>query len=306
VPKRVCPAAPARDDAIWLNWLAPMAVVVGWSLQCGGTCMTSMSGLAGVRGTQGGHEPAGLQTAIRRYIVEHGLQPGDRLPSESELAASLGNSRLIVREALRALDAVGVLESRAGSGWFVRPFDVAAAARIFAQSLAFHHRALLDLLAVRRAAESRLVETLAGVLSEGDLATLDELADRMKWRASRGEVFAAEDAEFHRRLLAGTGNLVALALADLYLNVVREMYQRGLPRPDEEELPAAAAAHGEIVAALRRGDGIEAARVMDTHHDLSEKRIRAWMAGQEGGEDSAGTGAVRDAVQAALLWPGPA
>src|SRR5215218_1267208 len=77
-----------------------------------------------------GREPAGLQTAIRRYIVERGLRPGDRLPSEAELAAALGNSRLIVREALRALDAVGILESRAGSGWFVRPFDVAAAARI--------------------------------------------------------------------------------------------------------------------------------------------------------------------------------
>ncbi|HVG98204.1 MAG TPA: FCD domain-containing protein [Chloroflexota bacterium] len=250
-------------------------------------------------------EPAGLQTAIRRYIVEHGLQPGDRLPSEAELAAALGNSRLIVREALRALDAVGVLESRAGSGWFVRRFDVAAAARIFAQSLAFHHRALLDLLAVRRAAESRLVGTLVGTLAEADLAVLEELADRMRWRAGRGEVFAAEDAEFHRRLLACTGNLVALALADLYLNVVREMYQRGLPRPEGEELPAAAAAHGDIVAALRRGDGAEAARVMDAHHDLSEKRIRAWMERQAGGADAAGAGAVRDAVQAALLWPGP-
>jgi DNA-binding FadR family transcriptional regulator len=257
-------------------------------------------------------EPAGLQTAIRRYIVEHGLQPGDRLPSESELASALGNSRLIIREALRALDAVGVLESRPGSGWFVRPFDVSAAARIFAQSLAFHHRALLDLLAVRRAAESRLVGTLAGVLTETDLAALEELADRMAWRAGRGEGFGAEDAEFHRRLLACTGNLVALALADLYLNVVREMYQRGLPRPEGDELPAAAAAHGEIVAALRRGDGMTAATVMDTHHDLSEKRIRAWMAGQEGDPASAGEGtgaerteAVRDAVQAALLWPGP-
>src|SRR5688500_20288124 len=63
--------------------------------------------------------PESLQTQIRKYIIERGLQPGDRLPSEGDLAGALGNSRLIVREALRALEAVGVLESRRGSGWCV-------------------------------------------------------------------------------------------------------------------------------------------------------------------------------------------
>jgi GntR family transcriptional regulator, transcriptional repressor for pyruvate dehydrogenase complex len=248
--------------------------------------------------------PESLQTQIRKYIVERGLQPGDRLPSEGDLASALGSSRLIIREALRALEAVGVLASRPGSGWYVRAFDVGAAARIFAQSLAFHHRALLDLLAVRRAAEGDLVASLAGRLPERDLAVLDDLAQRMEWRASRGEVFPAEDGEFHRRLLAHSGNLVALALVDLYMGVVREMYEHGLPRPDEEELPRSAAAHGEIVAALRRGDGAEAARIMRAHHDLSESRISAWAA-QHDDPSSADATALRSAVQAALLWPGP-
>jgi DNA-binding FadR family transcriptional regulator len=249
--------------------------------------------------------PERLQAQIRRHIVQRGLQPGDRLPSETDLGAALGHSRLIVREALRALEAVGVLESRPGSGWFVRPFDVSAAARIFAQSLAFHHRALLDLLVVRRAAESSLVATLGGKLDGRDLAALDELADRMRWRAGRGEIFAAEDGEFHRRLLACSGNLVALALADLYLTVVAEMYERGLPRPDGEELPRAAEAHAAIAAALRRGDGAAAAAIMNAHHDLSERRITAWVERQADGAAPESAGAVRAAVQAALLWPGP-
>lgn len=256
------------------------------------------------RGSHSG-PPETLQAQIRRTIVERGLQPGERLPSEAELAAALGYSRLIVREGLRALEAVGVLESRPGSGWFVRAFDVSAAARAFAQSLAFHHRALLDLLAVRRAAESRLVTELAGALPERDLAALAELADRMRWRAGRGEIFAAEDREFHRRLLACSGNLVALAIADLHLNVVVEMYQHGLPMPDEEELHRVAAAHGEVVGALRRGDGAAAARIMDEHYDLSERRITAWLARQADDPATADAGSVRAAVQAALLWPGP-
>ena len=249
--------------------------------------------------------PESLQTQIRRVIVERGLQPGDRLPSEGELAAALGNSRLIVREALRALEAVGVLESRPGSGWYVRAFDVSAAARVLAHSLAFHHRALLDLLAVRRAAEGDLVASLAGKLPERDLRVLEDLADRMRWRAGRGEIFPREDGEFHRRLLAHTGNLVALAMGDLYMSLIEEMYERGLPKPDGEELPQAADAHGEIVAALRRGDGEAATRVMRAHHDLSEQRIRSWVASQEADPASEGAAAVRAAVQAALLWPGP-
>jgi DNA-binding FadR family transcriptional regulator len=249
--------------------------------------------------------PGSLQTQIRKAIVERGLQPGDRLPSEGELASALGHSRLVIREALRALEAVGVLESRPGSGWYVRAFDVGAAARIFAQSLAFHHHALLDLLAVRRAAEGDLVASLAGRLSARDLAVLEDLAQRMEWRASRGDVFPAEDGEFHRRLLAHSGNLVALALVDLYMGVVQEMYEHGLPRPDGEELPRTAAAHGEIVAALRRGAGAAAARIMRAHHDLSENRISAWAAQHEDDPTSADATALRAAVQAALLWPGP-
>jgi DNA-binding FadR family transcriptional regulator len=250
-------------------------------------------------------QPESLQTQIRRAIVERGLRPGDRLPSEGELATTLGSSRLIVREALRALEAVGVLESRPGSGWYVRAFDVGSTARIFAQSLAFHHRALLDLLAVRRATEAELVGALAGTLSDRDLAVLDDLAERMNWRASRQEVFAQEDGEFHRRLLAHSGNLVALALVDLYMSVVQEMYEHGLPKPDAEEMPRAAAAHSEVVAALRSGDGAAARRIMRAHHDLSETRIRAWVEEHDDGSTAEGAAGLRAALSAALLWPGP-
>ena len=95
------------------------------------------------------------EARLRRYIVEHGLAPVTE-PSEAELATALGSSRVVVREALRALEAVGLLESRAGSGWYLLGFDVSIAARTFARSLAFHPNILLDLLAVRRSMEADL------------------------------------------------------------------------------------------------------------------------------------------------------
>ncbi|HEX2036604.1 MAG TPA: FadR/GntR family transcriptional regulator [Chloroflexota bacterium] len=260
-------------------------------------------GEANFRALVGAGSPETLQAQIRRYIVEHGLQPGDRLPSEAELAAALGNSRLIVREALRALEAVGVLESRPGSGWFVRHFDVSAAASTVAQSLAFHPSVLLDLHAVRRSMEADLLAGLAGRLDERDLGALDELVDRMRWRAGRGQRFAAEDGEFHRRLVAASGNLVALALIDLYWTLMEALHAHGLPGPSPADAPEVAEAHGRIVAALRRGDGPQAAHTLRASHDEAQQRFSRWM---ESEDDPAGVraAAIRAAIQAALLWPG--
>ncbi len=249
--------------------------------------------------------PETVEAQVRRYIVEHGLGPGDRLPSEAELAAALGSSRLVVREALRALEAVGVLGSRAGSGWFVRPFNVASAARALAHSLAFHPSALLDLLVVRRAAEGELIVGIAGKLAPSDLAALDELVDRMRWRASRGEVFHAEDSAFHRHLLACSGNQVALALVDLYLGLMEEMYQRGLAKPPMDDLPRIAEAHAAILAALRDGDGPAASQLMRDHHASAQERIVAWLAAQAAQPAGSSPSGYQAAVHAALLWPGP-
>ncbi|MBI3974267.1 MAG: FadR family transcriptional regulator [Chloroflexi bacterium] len=250
--------------------------------------------------------PPAIQTPddeLRRYIVEHDLQPGDRLPSEGELCAALGGSRVVVREALHSLQALGLIESRAGSGWYVRAFDVSTAARTVAQSLAFHPSVLLDLLAVRRSMEADIVAGLAGRLGERDLTTLGELADRMRWRAGRGERFAAEDGEFHRRLVAASGNLVALALIDLYWNVMEALYARGLPGPAPADAPGVAEAHVRLVAALRQGDGAAAARTLRASHDESQNRFSSWME-SEGDPAATRQRAIQAAVQAALLWPG--
>src|SRR3954462_7843435 len=138
---------------------------------------------------------------LRRFIAEQGLHPGDKLPSEGELATVLGGSRVVARKALHALEALGVVESRVGLGWYVRAFDVSTAASIFARSLTYHPRVLLDLLVVWSAVEADIVPTLVGRLTERDFEVRGDLADRMAWRESRGEPFFFEDGEFHRRLI---------------------------------------------------------------------------------------------------------
>jgi DNA-binding FadR family transcriptional regulator len=237
--------------------------------------------------------PETTDSQLRRYLLERGLGPGDRLPSETELASALGGSRLVIREALCSLEALGLVESRAGSGWFVRPFDVSTAVSVFGGSLTFHPAALMELLAVRRAVESDIVAGVAGRLAPHDLATLDELVDRMRWRAARGEPFRSEDDEFHRRLAAASGNHLALALVDLYCRAVSAAYQAGLRRIAAADMPSMAEEHAAIVDVLRKGDRQAASRVIRAHHSMAEQSIAAWQATQ--------TAHVGAAVKHALL-----
>src|SRR5262245_22019481 len=64
-----------------------------------------------------------IQEEIKSYIVDHQLKPGDSLPSESELARQLDISRNSVREAVKSLEVLGIVESRPGSGIFVKAFS---------------------------------------------------------------------------------------------------------------------------------------------------------------------------------------
>lgn len=253
------------------------------------------------------HRPVSPQSAearVRQYIVRHRMRPGDRLPSQAELATELGCSQVVVREALRSLEALGLVEARVGSGWYVRAFDIRTASRIFAHSLTFHPAAVLDLLTVWRSTEGDLIRSLAGRLDERDLAILAELADRMCWRVSRGEAFAAEDGEFHRRLIAASGNLVALALVDLYWGVKEAIYEHGFPTLGKEDAPAIAASHVQIVDALRRGAGDEAGQLIRAHHNESERRFTAWLEEQQTDSATDEAEMFEAVVQAALLLPG--
>jgi len=242
---------------------------------------------------------------LRRYLMEHQLRPGDRLPGETTLATEVGASRLTVREGLRALEALGLIESRVGSGWYVRAFDVSHAAHQFAWSLAFHPPALLELLAVRRATEADAVASVAGKLAAADLDILDDLVDRMRWQASRGRLFVAEDREFHTRLYAASGNRIALALMDVYWSLLQAMYQHGLPRQDPELAPGVADAHGRIVQALRLADGALAAQVLRESHEESQQRLTAWLSAQDAGE-SQHASSIETAVHDALRRREPA
>ena len=241
-----------------------------------------------------------VQTQLRRFIVMRGLQPGDRLPTEAELVEALGTSRVVIREALRSMEALGIVEVRAGSGRYLSETDWSAVANTLALSLALYPNALSELLTVRTAMEVETIRTLGNQVSMEALDQLDRLVERMRSRVAVGDTNTSEeDAAFHQTLLAATGSRLATALVDLYWRAMLALYAAGFPGPDIAAIGPVVEAHGEIVDALRRKDADTAAVILRRHHEEARLRFIAWRAAQTaspGSED-----AVQRTVRGALM-----
>ena len=168
---------------------------------------------------------------IKEMIVSGDLRPGDRLPNEADLAGRLGLSRNSLREAVRALSLMRVLDVRQGDGTYVtslRPELLLDAVAFVAD---FHRDdALLHLLQVRRIIEPAASAMAAMAMSDEAIAELGALVDVLDEDADIEQLIAT-DLEFHRRIAAGSGNPVLASLVDsLSAPTVRARMWRGLPQ----------------------------------------------------------------------------
>ena len=150
---------------------------------------------------------------IKEMIVSGELGPGDRLPKEADLAERLGLSRNSLREAVKALSIIRVLDVRQGDGTYV----TSLAPELLLDALSFvvdFHRddTVLQFLEVRRILEPAATALAARRMTDADIAKLQRGARRAR-RDAGVEALVANDLEFHRRIAAGSGNAGAL-LAD--------------------------------------------------------------------------------------------
>ncbi|MGW2899368.1 FadR/GntR family transcriptional regulator [Streptomyces sp. NPDC001212] len=209
---------------------------------------------------------------IKGMIVSGALRPGDRLPKESALAAGLGLSRNSLREAVRALSLIRVLDVRQGDGTYVTSLDP----QLLLEALGFvvdFHRAdtALEFLAVRRILEPAATAMAASRISEEQLAALDARFDALGGDPSVEELVAC-DLEFHRGIARGCGNSVLCSLLDgLSGPATRARVWRGLARRDA--VGRTLSEHRAILGALRDRDA-EAARSWATVHIAS---VEQWL-----------------------------
>ena len=205
-----------------------------------------------------------VQESVKAYIEDNKLAAGDALPPEGVLAQQLGVSRNSMREALRALESVGVLETRRGVGVFVKQFSFDPLLDHLAYGLRGTLEELDELCEIRRVLESALIEKTIKVIGDDDMAALRAVTERMRLRAERNENFKEEDQEFHQLLFRCHHSQMILKLLDVFWMAFHkasgwvDLYTRTPLRTWQD--------HHNIVEAIAARDVAAAREQLDIHY----------------------------------------
>jgi GntR family transcriptional repressor for pyruvate dehydrogenase complex len=198
---------------------------------------------------------------LERHITEN-LKPGDLLPSERHLAEMLGVSRGSVRDAIRTMEAMGLLAPRQGIGTVVCQPESTSTDRL-ADALRQKHKLVAELIDVRRMIEPHLVARAAARASEDELKEMDEILDRQEAKVRRGELAVEEDSEFHYSIALACNNSAVLRVVDVLMELLRDARRDSFLGKGRQE--KSLAGHRRIVSALKRRDPKAAERAMDRH-----------------------------------------
>lgn len=194
---------------------------------------------------------------IKELILTRGLGPGDPLPTEAELCDELGVSRSSVREAMRSLATLDIVDVRHGLGTFVgqMSLDPMVQALVFRSVLSPRgaFMALKDVVEVRLALDLTVADQVVHRMTAVGRPELDDLVAQMEARAARGETFLEADRAFHTTLLDVLDNKLLGQLVGAFWDVHTAVVpQLGLPQP--ADIVDTARAHGAMLRAARRGD----------------------------------------------------
>lgn len=155
-----------------------------------------------------------IQIRIRRYIAEQQLHPGDRLPSEEALCAQLGVGRSAVREGLKGLEAIGLIESRRGAGSYVAQFDPGRYIEYFTASSLLDDLSIQELTEVRSLLEVAWVADAVQRLTDEDINDLLAAFERMREHAALGQSYRWDDFEVHRIIMRHVPNRLIRSMLD--------------------------------------------------------------------------------------------
>lgn len=199
---------------------------------------------------------------ILETILSRKLQVGDRLPSERELGEQFGVSRTVVREAVRALVAKGVIEVRSGSGLRVAAVDAAAVTEsmsLFLRGGSFDFEKVHE---VRALLEVHIAGLAAERATDDDLARLREVHDRMEREAGDVEAAARDDLEFHRAIARATQNDLYLLLLDSIGSTLIDIRRENL---GSGSTPMTLGQHAQVLDRMVARDAAGARKAMATH-----------------------------------------
>lgn len=212
---------------------------------------------------------------INNLMRQGDLKPGDKLMSEKELADKLKVSRTSVREALSALDFLGVLESRQGEGTFISDVSQQSLIEPLALFMMLDREASIELLEVRKIMEAQAAE-LAATRSDGDDIIKIEKAIRLMETDLEEKILGEEnDALFHYSIAEATKNKTLVKLMNMISDLVVQNMRtsRQYLYSKEGNAEKLYQQHYNIYLAIRKGNPSLAKEAMFNHLDFVEKEL---------------------------------
>jgi GntR family transcriptional repressor for pyruvate dehydrogenase complex len=210
---------------------------------------------------------------IRLLVAEGHVKAGDRLPSERDLAERLQVSRASVREALSALEMMGLLEIRSGEGTYIKQVNIDSVVAPLAWVLSMEKDIVLELLEVRKILESQAVALAAERADAEELAEMRDALEEMKSDLNTNRLGDQSDHSFHYAIARGTKNKILIRLMNAISDTMQQTLQAsriklyesaGIPERLYDE-------HEKIYQAVEAKSPKEARRLMLNHLEGVEK-----------------------------------
>ena len=206
---------------------------------------------------------------LKNYILSGVVQLGGRLPSERALADALGVGRSSVREALKVLEAVGLVQSRVGEGTFLTINTGASFGRILGLSLATWGGTIIEILDAREMIEAEAARAAAERVTSAQLLLIKRELETMN-RADDVREYLSADMDFHRRIGEASHN----AIISQFVNNLIDLLAEALQETHSDSLPTQAeggGSHQEIYAAIADRNAVAAGELMRSHIRFSSE-----------------------------------
>jgi GntR family transcriptional regulator, transcriptional repressor for pyruvate dehydrogenase complex len=191
------------------------------------------------------------------------LKPGDRLPTERDLAVELNVSRTAIREALRSMELMGLIDSRVGGGTFIKEMTLENLMDPFAGILAKNQRLIIELIEVRMLLEVEIAKLAARRINEKKIRAMEKTIVSMEKEVAEGGLGLIGDNAFHQALANAAENLAMKSITRLCGDLMSSTRQAALEALPDKMIGVEQ--HKAIFEAVKAGREQEAGQLMLNH-----------------------------------------
>jgi DNA-binding FadR family transcriptional regulator len=215
-----------------------------------------------------------IRDYIKQYILEHDLKPGDSLPPEGQLVEELGVGRSSVREAVKSLQSVGIVDVRQGNGLFVRELNFDPMLESFLFGMQFDPHTMAELLQIRIWLEVAVIGDAVAHIGPDEIAKLESILMTWEQRIKTGDEYADLDESFHEIIYGVLDNQTLMKLFSVFWIAFTSLENELTRDADPENVLEF---HKSIVKAIKTRDQTIVRKQLTQHFDHVKERIDNYL-----------------------------